>query len=56
MEVSMKLIKRLILAFIAGTLFFTATPLVHAHTDSGFVHADGTQVIGTDGQPLHIKG
>ncbi len=52
----MKLIKRLILAFMAGVLFTMSMPLVHAHTDIGFVHADGTQVIGTDGQPLHIKG
>lgn len=51
----MKLIKRIAAVLLALTVTTAALPIVHAE-ETGFVHADGTQIIGTDGQPLQIKG
>ncbi len=51
----MKLVKKITALLIAAAVMATTVPQVYAD-DIGYVHAEGTRVIGTDGRPLQIKG
>ena len=52
----MKPLKKLAAVIVAVAMLLTAMPQVSAAEITGFVHADGTQVVGTNGAPLQIKG
>lgn len=52
----MKALRKLATIIVAATMLLISIPQVSAAEATGFVHAAGRQVIGTDGAPLQIKG
>ena len=51
-----KLLKKAVAVFAAITLSMGTVCFAQDAPAQGFVHAEGSQVIGTDGKPLQIKG
>ncbi len=51
----MNLIRKITALLLAAAMMAATMPQVYAQ-DTGYVHAEGTQIIGTDGAPLQIKG
>ncbi len=51
----MKLARKIISLLLAAAISVTAAPMAFAK-DNSFVHAEGTAIIGTDGNPLIIRG
>ncbi len=52
----MRLIQKITAAVVAAAMLAFSAPAVSAESGTGFAHAQGTQIIGADGQPIILKG